>query len=152
VRRVVQPATKRDDAVGAESSTGRSRLRIERNDARIDRGGVDPTTTRGIRGSARVEPRRDTPVGEIAPITLVIDLGVEDPPPRTSFGIERDHAPKGRREVKRSVDDQRRGLELCRLPAGLARLARSIRPRDGEPIDVRSVDLCERRKTAAELI
>ena len=152
VRRVAQSAPERDRAVRAEVAAHGAGLRVERDDARVDRAEVDAPAARRARRRARVEPRGDAAIREVAPVAAAVDFGVVGPALVSGRRVERDHSSEWRRQIHRPVDDERRRLELHRLSRGFARLAGAIRPRDGKSRDVRPVDLRDRRESAAEWI
>src|SRR5262249_6141315 len=152
VGRVEEPALERDGAIRAEAATWCAGLGVERDDACVDRREEDSAATWRIRRCAWVEPRRDASIGEVAPLSAAIDLGVVRPLLFPGRGIERDHSAERRREVHRAVDDEWRRLELDWLSRRLACLAGAVGPRDGETRDVGAIDLRERREPCAELI
>src|SRR5205085_338749 len=105
-----------------------SSSRIERDDTGVDRAEVNTPTTDGVACGARVEPRRNAAVGEVAPVTIAFDMRVIRPPRGAAFRVEREHASERRGEIQRAVDHEGRRLELDRSSRGDVRLARSIRP------------------------
>ena len=144
-----------DFAVRAEVRATLAGLRIDCEQARVDRReddalGAGGIRARGGRAPGRIAPEADPARRHLRIIARAIDAGIEHPALRAARRIEREDFPGCGAEEERAVDQQRRRLErqrVVRTNETLAELAGPESPRDLQTIDILRRDLRQRRVT-----
>lgn len=122
--------------------------RVDRHQTRILRGFENPPTARLSLVTSGVEPGRHAAVHQpVSVVSIQIDLRIVRPALLAGFGVQGDHAIERHREVKRAIDENRRGFEAAPLPpiSPLGNVARVIDLRNLELRHVLALDLSRRR-------